>query len=134
MTLFWLPQHRYRYYGHRHALPWLLSCVLLVQALIPIQAHTSWSSGANGLLVLVCSWKESHEIVFAGGSDRPIRPDEYSAAACVFSLLLGTAIMSAAIVSMQTLLQLASLQVVRGSDPIDLRPPYRQAIRAPPVS
>ncbi|MCP5019671.1 MAG: hypothetical protein GY938_30960, partial [Ketobacter sp.] len=99
-----------------------------------IQAHTSWSSGANGRPVLVCLWEGPYDLVHDGGSDRPIRSDERSAAACVFSLLLSTAIMSAAFASIQNLLQLASLQVVCGSDLVDLRPPYRQSIRAPPVS
>ena len=124
--------HRASHKNANRLLPYLLSCVLLIQAAIPIQAHTSWITDNNGITVLICTWQGEQEVHFGGDNESPIHSDEYRVPACLFSQLLSAVIVPAALAAPFTLFQLASLAVDRGSDLTDLRQPYRQAIRAPP--
>ena len=114
-------------------LPYLLSCLLLIQAAIPIQAHTSWVTKSDGISALICTWRGEQEFFLDGERESPIRSDEHRTPACVFSLLLGTVVLSAALAAPFTLFQMASLAVDRVSYPTDLGRPHRQTIRAPPI-
>lgn len=115
-------------------LPFLLSYLLLIQAAIPIQAHTNWVADNDGIIVLICTWQGLQEVVLDVDQESPIQSDEHRAPACVFSQLLGATIVPVALAAPFTLFQLTSIHVDRGSDLTNLSRPDRQTIRAPPIS
>jgi len=126
-----LSSHRRRSKG---LLPWLLSYVLLAQALFPIQAHTQWVTNPDGMVVTICSLLgERTEVIDVDHDDTTVL-DEYRSPACLFSTLLGATVASCPIPLPEARFLATALQ----ADPVGERPTLRnplvQAIRAPPIA
>jgi hypothetical protein len=84
----------FRHRQNRASHAWWLACVLLAQALFPIQAHTAWALGAGGEVLQICTLNGSQSIVVPSpGGDQPTGDlTEGRNAACAFSQLLTDAV------------------------------------------
>jgi hypothetical protein len=115
-------------------LPWLLSYLLLAQALFPIQAHTQWVTDSDGMVVAICSLLGERTAVIDVEHDDTTVLDEYRSPACLFSTLLGATVASSPI----PVPEVRFLATVLQADPVrdlpTLRNPLVQAIRAPPMA
>lgn len=88
-----------RHAGHRTALVWVLACLLVAQALFPIQAHTRFAVDAAGEVVQICTLQGAKAVVLdpVTGEQQPAsHDDDGRSPACAFSLLLAAAVASAA--------------------------------------
>jgi hypothetical protein len=69
---------------------WLLVFVLLGQAAIPLQAHTSLATNAAGQVVVICTWQGQRVERLPHGDNDQATADQWSPAV-VFSQLLASA-------------------------------------------
>lgn len=116
----------------RGLISWLLSYVLLAQALIPIQAHTQWVTDSEGIVVVICTLQGERTAVIGGDKEDTDSLDEYRSPACVFSSLLGSAAASHVILEIHPFFQATTSQNTPSQDPPVLGPNLASAIRAPP--
>jgi hypothetical protein len=127
--MFALATHRRR---SRGLLSWLLSYVLLAQALFPIQAHTQWVTDPEGMVVVVCTLQGERTAVIDEDPEDGNALDEYRSPACVFSSLLGSTVASAATLEPSPLFLATVSQDTLLWDLPGLGPDRTPAIRAPP--
>ena len=115
--------------GHR-GLSWTLCLALLAQLLIPVQAHTTWQTGPDGRVIMICTLAGIQPL----RSD--VEPDDASPAlrssAVLLSLLLADAVP-------KPTTSLAAPTLIARLAPIDRRAVSltdarvrRASIRAPP--
>lgn len=116
----------------RGLLSWLLGYALLAQALFPIQAHTQWGTGPDGMVVVICTFQGERTEVVGDDSQDTNALDEYRSPACVFSSLLGATIATSPSLQPSGLLRSTASSTAPIQDLSDHGPALTQAIRAPP--
>ena len=114
------------------ALGWVLTYLLLAQALIPIQAHTQWATTLEGMVVVICTLQGERSAVLGEGTEDTQILDEYRSPACVFSSLLGATVASDPITEPTALFLAVATAVGLPQNQPALGPSLSQAIRAPP--
>jgi hypothetical protein len=116
----------------RGLLSWLLSYVLIAQALIPMQAHTQWVTDPEGMVVIICTLQGERTAVIAEAPEDTNALDEYRSPACAFSSLIGSTVASNVTFEPSPLFLATTSQNAPFQDPPDLGSDLTQAIRAPP--
>lgn len=125
-----------RHAACRTPLVWSLACLLVAQALFPIQLHTRFAIGGDGQVMQICTLQgvKTVQLDPVSGEEQVLaHSDDTRSPACAFSLLMAGAITGSAAV-LPGWLMLATARV----DPIPPKAPSapvlrHTAIRAPPA-
>lgn len=83
-----------RHAAYRTQLLWVLGCLLVGQALFPIQLHTTFAIGSDGQVMQICTLQGVKTVVIdpvTGDEQLVAHSDDSRSPACTFSQLMAAA-------------------------------------------
>lgn len=121
-----------RHAAYRTRLVWALACLVVAQALFPIQLHTRFVVDDAGEVVQICTLKGTKTVVIdpASGQQQVVdqHHDDDRSPACAFSHLIAGALVTAAVV-LPGWLDLAAVT----PDPLPIKAPPAPSLRHAPI-
>lgn len=84
------PLHRMRHPDRHSAWIWVMTMLMLAQALFPIQSHTRWALADDGQVIEICTLHGSVSVDPSSGE--PTQQDDDRTAAMSFSMLMAEAL------------------------------------------
>ena len=120
-----------RHAACRTTLVWAVACLLVAQALLPVQLHTRFMLDTEGDVVQICTLQGVKTVVvdpLTGDEQVLSHEDEGRSPACAFSQLLTEALASAAVI-LPGWLALATV----AADPLPPRATSAPALRHSPI-